>query len=116
MRPASGRSTARPVCAESFAAWVISIAARPSAPLIVGGVPARNVAMKSSIWRAVLPIRRGSRGLKSGSVQLGSSHTSSSRAPVCSSIRSRSQKIEPSVPTIWYWLLRRVPNPDGPIS
>ena len=24
--------------------------------------------------------------------------------------------MEPSVPTIWYWLLRRVPNPDGPIS
>ena len=65
-----------------------------------GGRPASRSSMNPTICRDVLPMRRGSRGLKSGSVQDGSSQMRRSRAPVQSSQRSRSQKIEPFVPTI----------------
>ena len=67
-----GRSTAWPVSADWRAAWVISIAARPSSPVILGGRPARRSSTNPLTWRPVLPIRRGSRGLKSGSVHEGS--------------------------------------------
>ena len=50
-RPASPRTTARPVRLASYAAVTISSAARPSAPVTAGGAPVRTAAMKSVYWR-----------------------------------------------------------------